>query len=339
MPAAFSNARRFEVGAQFDARRFGQALFGDSAAVTRLLAHLASVDVSYGRSQTSTYNRTGFLPSFGYQLALGGFDSFRRQDGLLAGSAADNWNLNAAGNVLLLLGLRVSTNYRETNGLAWVLRTDQQVPIRTGTREWPSATVSWNVTPARTLLGRILTTLSAQLGYREQRSSSEQLGFGTGPSQVTLISSAERVVRPAVAVTWRGGVSTSFDASRTRSDQFNAGSLFHTQRNQQSANVAFAFRPPAQLMRLKNPIRAAVHYTVSDITTCLRTAGQTTCVPFVDSRQTQSQLTLDTDFPPTLSAGFQMAYLVNDERQANRKTSQLVITAFVELHTSVGQIR
>jgi len=30
---------------------------------------------------------------------------------------------------------------------------------------------------------------------------------------------------------------------------------------------------------------------------------------------------------------------VNDERQANRKTSQLVITAFVELHTSVGQIQ
>src|SRR5207247_8577792 len=111
---------------------------------------------------------------------------------------------------------------------------------------------SGSVTRGGTVRGRILTTLSAQLGYREQRSSSEQLGFGTGPSQVTLISSAERVVRPAVAVTWRGGVSTSFDASRTRSDQFNAGTLFHTQRNQQSANVAFAFRPPAQLMRLKN---------------------------------------------------------------------------------------
>ena len=147
------------------------------------------------------------------------------------------------------------------------------------------------------------------------------------------------MVRPAVALTWRWGVSTSVDASRTRSDQLNAGSLFHTQRNQQSANLAFAFHPPPQLVRLKNPIRATARYTVSDITTCLQAAGQTSCVPFVDSRQTQSQLTLDTDFPPTLSAGFQMAYLVNDERQANRKTSQLVITAFVELHTSVGQIR
>src|SRR5207247_9475263 len=90
LPGPSSNGRCFEVGAQFDARRFGQALVGDSAAVTRLLAHLASVDVSYGRSQTSTYNRTGFLPSFGYQLALGGFDSFRRPAGLLAGPAADH---------------------------------------------------------------------------------------------------------------------------------------------------------------------------------------------------------------------------------------------------------
>jgi len=30
---------------------------------------------------------------------------------------------------------------------------------------------------------------------------------------------------------------------------------------------------------------------------------------------------------------------VNEERQINRKTAQLVITAFVQLNTSVGQIR
>jgi hypothetical protein len=34
-----------------------------------------------------------------------------------------------------------------------------------------------------------------------------------------------------------------------------------------------------------------------------------------------------------------MAYVFNDERQASRKHSQLVITAFVNLTTSVGQIR
>ena len=60
---------------------------------------------------------------------------------------------------------------------------------------------------------------------------------------------------------------------------------------------------------------------------------------YVDSRQSQTQLTMDTDFPPSLSAGLQMAYVVNEERQFNTKTAQLVITAFVQLTTSVGQLR
>src|SRR5439155_815717 len=148
---------------------------------------------------------------------------------------------------------RVNVNYRRTRGVTWALRLDQQVPIRSASREWPSANLSWSFSPSATPLGRVLTSVSAQFGYRELQTSSEQPSFGGS------------------------------DAA------------------------------PA--------------------------TGQADCVAYVDSRQTQMQLSLDTDLPPTLSAGFQMAYLVNDERQANRKTSQLVITAFVELHTSVGQLQ
>ena len=34
-----------------------------------------------------------------------------------------------------------------------------------------------------------------------------------------------------------------------------------------------------------------------------------------------------------------MAYVLNDERQINRKVSQVVLTAFVQFNTSVGQLR
>jgi hypothetical protein len=34
-----------------------------------------------------------------------------------------------------------------------------------------------------------------------------------------------------------------------------------------------------------------------------------------------------------------MAYVLNEERQTNRKVRQIVITAFVQLATSVGQLR
>jgi hypothetical protein len=127
--------------------------------------------------------------------------------------------------------------------------------------------------------------------------------------------------------------------TRVNSDALNAGNLFRTARSQQSAGLAFSFRPPARIARLKNLIRAAAHYTTSRNAVCLQAIGQPTCIPYVDSRQSQTQVTFDTDFPPSLSAGFQMAYLVNDERQTNHKTAQLVITAFVNFSTSVGQIR
>ena len=103
--------------------------------------------------------------------------------------------------------------------------------------------------------------------------------------------------------------------------------------------LQFAFRPPAGVVRLKTDIRTTARWSVSTGKTCLQSPGRATCVAYVDSRQSQAQLTMDTDFPPTMSAGLQMAYLVNEERQINRKTAQLVITAFVQLNTSVGQIR
>jgi hypothetical protein len=48
---------------------------------------------------------------------------------------------------------------------------------------------------------------------------------------------------------------------------------------------------------------------------------------------------MDTDLPSSMTAGLQMAYVLNEERQSNRKISQFVITAFVQLSTSVGQLR
>ena len=142
-----------------------------------------------------------------------------------------------------------------------------------------------------------------------------------------------------MSLVWVHGVLTSFDASTNKSDQLTAGNLYHSSRSEQNASVAFAFRPPASLVRLKTDIRTTARWSVASGKTCLQSPSSPTCVAYVDSRHTQAQLTMDTDFPPTMSAGLQMAYLVNEERQINRKTAQLVITAFVQLNTSVGQIR
>ena len=339
IPVAFGNSRRVELGAQLDARRAGRALFGDSAGVVRLLGRLTGPDVSYGRSWTSTYDRTPLTPSLGYQLALVGFSRFREQDGMRAGAAADNYSFNLGGGAELPVGLRVRANYQRLQGITWVLRTDQQVPLRTRGRDWPSATVAWSVAAPRGAIARLLASLTAQVTYRRRESATEQsalIGDSAGAARTQL---TERYLTPTVALTWVKGILSSFDAARLKTEQLAAGNLFRSERNQAGGNLVFAFRPPASLARMPRDIRTTLRYQETRTTSCLQAAGQAVCVPYVDSRQAQAQLTLDTEFPPSLSAGFQMAYLVNDERQASRKTSQLVITAFVNLSTSVGQIR
>jgi hypothetical protein len=338
VPAAFSNARRFETGAQLDTRRLAQAIFGDSSRAASWLGHVTGLDVTYSAQQGSTFSRATETPNAGYQLALGGFDGFRQVDGQLATSAAQTTSLSTGGVAVLPLGLRANATYRLTRGVIWALRADEQVPIRSRTREWPNGAVTWSFSP-RQLVGKVLTNVNARVGYRRAESLNEQPTFGVGvPGSVALNSTIEETFTPSASVTWAGGVFTTFDLARTTSDRVSAGNLFRSVRDAHNATVTFSFRPPTK-GRWRSNIRTTAGYSVAANTTCLRRAGQAACVPYVDSRQTQAQLTMDTDLPTNMSAGLQMAYVLNEERQTNRKISQFVITAFVQLSTSVGQIR
>ena len=337
VPVAFSNRRRFEAGTQLDLRRLAQAVLGDSARFAAWLARFAPVDLSYGRLRSSSFNRAGDIPALGYQLALGGLDGFRRLDGLLATSAVENNTITAAGGVAIGFGLRANGTYRRTENVAWTLRAGEQVPLRSRSRDWPNGTISWSVTPSGRSISRIIPRLTAQVTFRRSEALSEQPTFGSATSVVTR--TVDRTVNPSVSLTLFRGVIITTDVSHSRGDRLAAGSLFRTERDGQNGSLTFSFRPPAGVGRWRSNIRTTAGYSVTANTTCLQGAGQSTCVPFVDSRQTQAQLTMDTDLPTNMSAGLQMAYVLNEERQTNRKISQFVITAFVQLSASVGQLR
>jgi hypothetical protein len=340
VPAAYSNARRLETGAQLDTRRLARAIFGDSSTAADWLGRVTGLDVTYSAQQGSTFSRATETPNAGYQLALGGFDSFRQVDGLLATSATQTTSLSTGGLAVLPLGLRANATYRFTRGIIWTSRADEQVPIRSRTREWPNGSITWSLSPRR-LVGRLLTNVNARVGYRRAESINEQPTFVAvgGPlGSVAVNSTIDKTFTPSASATWVGGVFTTFDLSRTTSDRLSAGNLFRSVRDAHNATVTFSFRPPTK-GKWRSNIRTTAGYSVAANTTCLRRAGQPACVPYVDSRQTQAQLTMDTDLPTNMTAGLQAAYVLNEERQTNRKISQFVITAFVQLSTSVGQIR
>ena len=112
--------------------------------------------------------------AFGYQLPVGGLDRFRQEGGKLAGAASETENMSAVGGAALFLGLRANATYAKSHSVTWVLRTDQQVPVRSRSLEWPSGTISWSIVPPRSSIGRVLTSITAQLGYRERAHWSEE---------------------------------------------------------------------------------------------------------------------------------------------------------------------
>jgi len=340
LPTAFSNHQTIDLGTQVDLGRFARGLFGDSSRVARVLARVTTLDVGAHRDRLSTFSRLPTAPALGYELATAGFSGFLSQRGFLAASASYTVSNNASAAFSFPLGIRLTTTFQRTNGTTWLIRGGTLVPVRNNTREWPSGNVAWTLAPPRSTVGRILIGLTAQVGLHVRQSSAQQqvLG-GEGGRGATLSQAKERSVSPGLSAWWVHGVVTSVDGSETRTEQLTAGNLFRTTRGQRNASLAFAWRPPPSLMRLKSDIRTTARYSQISNATCLRSIGRDTCVPFVDSRQTEAQLTMDTSFPPILTAGFQMAYVLNDERQINRKTSQLVLTAFVQLNTSVGQVR
>jgi len=339
VPVAYGNQRRIEAGAQFDIGRMARGVLGDSAGVARLLARITGIDLSYSTQQGSTFSRATDAPPLSYQFAVGGLDEVREVDGLLAASATQSATVATSGAAVLPLGLRANASFRRTNGVGWTLRSDQQVPLRSNVREWPSGALTWAITPSRRNLGRLLTTISARAGYRESESVVEQPTFGA-PTGVTLTTTNERVFTPSASLGWIGGVFTSLDVSRSSADRVNAGNLFRTVRNTHNAILSFSFRPPFQGGgSWRSLIRTSATYSLAKNTTCLRRTGTDNCVPYVDSRQTQAQLTMDTDLPSNMSAGLQMAYVLNEERQSNRKVSQFGVTAFVQIAASVGQLR
>ena len=333
VPVNFSNQRRFDLGAQLDLGRLGRAVFGDSAGIARALSRVTTADISMARNLGSSYSRAAFTPSLAYQLGFGGLDNFRQQDDQLAASANTNVAVAATGALVLPIGLRATTTFRRTTGTSWVLRTDQQVPVETEARDWPTGSISWTLTGTRPV-----TSLSAQLGFRESLNRTVQPGFD-GSSTATVMENASRSLTPSITLTWVGGFLTGADATIERGNQLAAGNLFRTERAQYNVNLGVSLRPPASLVRMPMPIRASARFSHSRNTTCLQAAGRETCQPFVDSRQTTGNITFDTEFPPNVSAGLQMGYVLNEELQSSRKTRQMVVTAFVNLGATVGRLQ
>lgn len=343
LPLAFSNSQRLDGGAQIDPTRLGRRYFGDSSIVTRLIGRITTIDLGYTRVRSSSFGQVAGSPTTSYQLGFGNLTDLRSQGGVYASSATENSTTSASATADLGLGFRFATTYQQTSGITWVLRGTTQSPVDVHSLDWPNGTLSWSLSPPRhglLPLGLLLNGITAQMNVRRHQISSAQPTLGAGvdlPS--TLSQGTDRALAPSLTLSWVHGILSSMDYTTDKNETVQSGTLVRTRNATTNAYVAFAFKPPTKLIHLPTDVRTNARYTVTTTQQCVQPAGLDQCVSYVDTRQRQTQLSMDTDFPPTFSAGLQVAYIVNQQLQLNQKTAQLTITAYVSLSTSVGQFR
>jgi hypothetical protein len=319
-------------------------LLGDSSHLLPWLDRLAPLDFSTHTDLRSQFSRAGLDPGLSYQLGLGGVDRFRAIDDRLAVGASRGrlWRLASA--LRLPLGLSVSAGYSTGAQATWAVRGKSQSETDQQTTSWPDVTGRWTWTPHQSLISKILTNITASATARVVTSSTVQppLEAGLGaPSDVGALTATQetRSWPLSVLVTWVGHVSTAFGYNVSHSLANQAGSLTQNDRTETSASLAFAFRPPYELLPIKSDIRTSLAYTSVDTKGCINLVDAGSCVSILDAGRQQFNFSMDTQMPPNVSAGISVGYIINNDAYLARKTAQLVLTASVTVNFQAGQAR
>jgi hypothetical protein len=344
LPSAFTNTQTSDLSGTVELARALAGLLGDSAGLRRALDRIQSVDLGTRTDRRSQFDRPGFDPSLGYQLGLGGRDRFRSQASRLANSASESRQDRIGTAVRLPLNLRVTTSYQTRTTLLWSLRGAAQQEQRTTDTDWPNLSGQWVLSPRRGLLREVITSINATASLRVRESESVQpplqLLSGEPASSGEIRSTSETRSLPlSLGISWAPRVMTNIARSVDKSRTERSGSVTLNERRQTSADVTFSFRVPPDIIPLRSDVRTTLRYANTVNTGCVQNPRAPDCTAISDSRRKEYTLLMDTDMPPSVTAGLSVSYVLTEDAHTNRKFSQFVLTANVRVVYTSGEIR
>ena len=340
LPTVWSNGMTSDLGASIDLSRLLRGLLGDSSALRRALDRVTQVDLGRRIDRRSQFDRAGFDPDLGYQLAFGGIGSFRTHNGRSATAASDNRQDRAAVSLRLPLNVMVTSQYGRTGNVTWYLRGLDQQEQRTDETQWPNGTARWSWAPRLHWLRAAITSLNASVGIAQRSSITEtpSLTVGAEAAPILRMTQVSRAVPMSFSVVGPRGITATVSLNRERATAERSGATTLSNSRSTAADLAFSFRPPQEVVPLRSDVRTALHFLSAVTSTCARNANLPQCTSIADSRRTEYNLTMDTDMPPSVSAGLAIGYVLNDDRYVNRKFSQFTMTVSVRVFLAAGEV-
>jgi hypothetical protein len=350
LPRRLGNTQSFSTGATLDLGRAVQIHSADSSRVRRIGRAFQPIDVNYSRTLTSNFDNTPFTPGLGYQLGLGGLDSFREVDGQLATSAGNTARLTATSTLSLPFSLSLATRVERATTQNFTRRvlTNTHALSEGEQLTYPDLSLRWNYRPA--WLSKIISNVGANarlLNQRQLTRAPTEEGVAAD-ERITITRSYP--VSGSIAWTFGGGFATSggYNLSLRRDEQPGAASEGTTR--ELSFDVSKPFRPP-QRWNLRGQIRTRMSYQQSGSQNVIFSPGVAAVdaepgAPAPLNRTVQSDqgrrvinFNADADLAETLSFSITGSHVVNFNRNFNQRFSQTVFSAVLQWQFFSGELR
>ncbi len=305
--------------------------------VLGFLRAMDAIDVQYGISRSSRYNRIteAELPGWAYRL---GIDS-----GVGADEWADERNLSLGSGVRLSSDIRISGDYKRTEAGKWSRTRDQETgefypAVHTEQmNESTKGSVSWSGVEKVGPLSSMFRNVRVRSGIEYRKAYS---GPYANPNSRTRGLSMSPIV--SLDTTFKNGVTTSFTWDRKRNTTFNltgTGSVTQDLTGSMSLSMNYRFSAPqglklpffGQKLRFQSNLDTSltVRMSTKETKTAATEQGLVVAEPTAATRDVSVTADATYSFSRSVSGGLQLSFAQSkdEKRDQTRRTIGVHLTA------------
>jgi hypothetical protein len=340
LPRRVGGSRSLTLGALFDPARLigGGPTDGARRRVGRIFT---PIDLSLTRTFNANFDATPFDPGVGLQFGFAGLETYRQLDRRFAAQSGDTRWLAATTSLMLPLSLQLTGRVEQIDTDQWNRRVlaNAQSLVQGQQRVIPDVTVrwSWRSTGDGPLL-RALGWNARWLLTRQTFASPTEAG-GLADASASRVRSLP-ISGSLTWGRWLGGVTTNGSVNLARRRDERPGSVVAADSRDVSLDISRSFPLPGS-WNFRSPLRTRVAWQESATESVVEGLGLG-----VGSRSVLANtgrrvfnLNADADVGEQLTLSLTASQILNLDRAFNRRLSQTVLSAVLNLQFFSGAMR
>ncbi|MBV6522413.1 MAG: hypothetical protein MNPFHGCM_02561 [Gemmatimonadaceae bacterium] len=334
----FGNTQRISATAVIDLQTYAESLMNASPLTGRLLRAITPIDVSVTRDLLTAYDGARLSPSFGFQFGLGGIDAFRAFDGVMAASAGSATTWTLSNSVALPWGTALTGRVQHGTSRQWARQlAGRQLPLDGEQQLLPDVTLRWMGRPQ--LLSGILSRVGTSLRYVDSKQAFMAPPPYSGASAERRTTRLRSWPLTANAVTTWGNLTLSGAFARSERTDSLPGSVGVSSSSDLTTEVSRAFSLP-ESWDFQSNLRTRLSYQRSESQSYVsNVAAAASRSRLTDNGRTSFSFNADTDVADNMTFSVQGSRVVTFDRNFNRRFTQVIVSAVLQIQFFGGALR